>query len=169
MTFRFTSSYLFRAIAIISILLAVCFHFDREEEAPSQVTGLLAGNDGVDLSHIEAFGQGRHLECHDPEVMRYLEGCLAASTHSSWVLPQTEQELRDHSGYFSYYVRFGLDNGQECTLFCDVSNRDFCLLVPSHPPADQIGEPNRRAHFPQPVPAKLAELLAALTTEDYYD
>ncbi|PQO47568.1 hypothetical protein C5Y93_02595 [Blastopirellula marina] len=130
---------------------------------------LLEGNDGVNLSHIEAFGQDRHLECHDPQVIRYLERCIANSSHGSWSLPNTEEELRDHSGYFSYYVTFGLDNGKECTLFCDISNRDLCLLVPTYPPTEPIGEPNRRAHFPQPMPEKLTELLAALTTEDLYD
>ncbi|MCC9606678.1 hypothetical protein LOC68_16660 [Blastopirellula sp. JC732] len=170
MRFRFTSSDLFRAIAIISILITVCFlsNSNREEEVPANdVARLFQGDGAIDLSHIEAFGQHRHLECHDPLVIQYLERCLAASTPGGYSLPTTEEEIRTHSGYYSYYVTFGLSNGRECTMFCKVSNRDLCLLVPEHAPAGEVGSPNHRAPFPQPMPEKLTELLAVLTTEGF--
>lgn len=169
MSFRFTSSHLYHVFAIISILLTVCFLFDRDDVSSNQLALLLEGDDSVDLSHIEAFGQHRHLECHDPQAIQYLKRCLAASTPNGNFLPETEEEIRCHSGYVPYYITFGLDSGQECTMYCDVSNHDICLLVPSHQPVGEVGAPNRRAHFPQPMPAKLTTLLDALTAENAYD
>ncbi|UUO06778.1 hypothetical protein M4951_00355 [Blastopirellula sp. J2-11] len=166
MNIRFTSSYLYRAIAIISILLTVCLLFDREELSSNQLALLLEGDESIDLSHIEAFGQHRHLECHDPQVIQYLKRCLVDSTHDGCSFPESEEEIRSHSGYVSYYVTFCLHDGQECTMYCDVSNRDLCLLVPAHRPVGEVGAPNRRAQFPQPMPEKLTKLLAALTAED---
>lgn len=168
MDIRFTSSHLYRVFAIISILLTVGFLFDRDEPSSNQLALLLEGDESVDLSHIEAFGQHRHLECHDPQVIQYLERCLSSSTPEGCMLPETEEEIRTHSGYVSYYITFCLDTGQECTMYCGVSNRDICLLVPSQRPVGKKGTPNRRAQFLQPMPKKLTKLLDALTAECAY-
>lgn len=167
MNFRFTSSHLFHSIAIISILFAVCFLFDQEEVSSNHVARLLEGDADVRLSHIKAFGQHRNVECCDPQALQYLERCMAAATPTGRSLPTTDEEIESHSGYYSYYITFGLNDGQECTMYCHVSNQDLCMLAPTDPPTGKMGMPNWQAKFSQPMPEKVTQLLAVLTTDDY--